>query len=145
MNKLILEILPLIQKSAKKLTANTDTQNELTQYTVVELYKYETKLTSDPHVKIGALIHTIMRNEYVRLKNRHIIDEKQDQEYIEHVELLEEFKKHLTYHDNLWIRAYCECEGSYSEIERIKGVTRKMASARIKLIIEKCKQLKHLI
>jgi hypothetical protein len=65
--------------------------------------------------------------------------------YEPYIDYLVEIRKHLTPTENAWIRAYIECNGSYIEIQRRKGIDREMAADRIKYIIEKCKTLKHIL
>jgi len=146
LNNLILEILPHIQSVAKGVTKNTDQQNELVQYTVIECYKYEPKIRLYHENKcIVGWIYFVQKREYVRMKKANIIGETKDIEDTEYSDKLEELKPFLSETERLWIRAYIECDGNYSTIEEKKGITRQMASERIKSIIEKCKTLKHIL
>jgi len=143
---LILEILPMIEAQAKHLAKNTDLQNELRQYTILECYKYESKIRI-LHESGGlrSWIYTVMKHEKVRQERSEPSDTEVKDVYEPYIDELEELKKYLTPTERLWLRAYVECNGNYSEIQRRKGIDREWARDRIKYIIEKCKTLKHIL
>jgi len=143
---LILEILPMIEAQAKHLAKNTDLQNELRQYTILECYKYESKIrTLHESGGLRSWIYTVMKHEKVRQERSEPSDSEVQDIYEPYFDYLVEIRKHLTPTENAWIRAYIECNGSYIEIQRRKGIDREMAADRIKYIIEKCKTLKHIL
>jgi hypothetical protein len=128
------------------LTRNTDQQNELTQFIVLKCYDYESTVKRlDIEKKLEAWIYTVGRNEYLVMKKRTIFDIPKDIADVVYSDKLEELKPFLTDMDRLWIRAYVECNGKYSEIQKKKKIHQETASERIKSIIEKCKTLKHIL
>jgi len=143
LNKLILEILPLIEATAKRVTPITDQQNELRQYTVIECYKYEdTVKRIHSEGKIAGWLYQVIKREYVRQKKGNTIDVIREIEDVIYEDKLEELKPLLTHVERLWLRSYIEFDGKFSEFKK-KKIHRVTASLRIKQIIEKCKQLKH--
>lgn len=146
MNKLILEILPDIQDTAKKISRNTDQQNDLTQFIVLECYKYEDivkRLYQEKRLKTW--LYTATRREYLKMRKGEPTNALKDIPDETYVDLLEEFKPYLTQADKAWIRVYIECGGKFAEIQRVKKIHQETASERIKYLIEKCKKLKSIL
>jgi DNA-directed RNA polymerase specialized sigma24 family protein len=148
LNKLILEILPQIEIATKKVTRDIDQQNELRQFTILKCYEYQElvkRLFVENNIK--KWIYIVVKNEYIRMTKHQPREafrcEVVDDEYLEFD--LDRFKPHLTFAEQMWIRAYKECGGKYSEIEKRKGITEKVVRLRILAIIEKCKRLKHIL
>ncbi len=146
MNNLIIEILPLIELTARKLTGRKDDQNELVQSVVLKCYEYsETVKRLHSEGKVGRWVYVVMRNDLLKMKMQEPIEIYSEIEDIVYSDKLEELKPLLTEIERMWIRAYIECDGSYTQIEIKKNISRQHASERIKSIIEKCKQLKRIL
>lgn len=143
MNKLILEILPEIEATAKKIGRNVDQQNEIRQYTILRCYDYpDTVKRLHAEGKLGGWIYVTAYNCMLVMAGNQVREHKKDIADSNYEDLLEDFKPYLTEADKAWIRVYIECGGKYIEIERVKNIHHETASDRIKLIIEKCKKLK---
>lgn len=147
MNKLILEILPKIEVTARKVTRITDQQNELRQFTIVKCYEYEDVVKRlHKENKLDGWLYRVVRNEFLLMLKNEPTENKTDAPDEECFEFdLEKFKPYLTYAEQMWIKAYKECGGKYAEIERQKNITKKVCRLRILAIIEKCKQLKRIL
>ena len=144
MNKLILEILPIINTIAKRTARNFDTQNELIQSTILKCYDNEsTVFRLVEEKKITAWLTTVIWNEYLLILKHEPKDvnpkDKPDEIF---EDLLEQLKIRLTSTERAWIKAYIK-EGSYTSISERTGIHRNYIAERIKFIIEKCKTLKH--
>ncbi len=142
MNKLILEILPDIQETAKKISRVADQQNELTQYVILECYRYEEvvkRLHNEKRLKTW--IYTAIKREHVRMKKNIPTDQIKDAPDEPYEDLLAEFSPFLSSIEREWLKRYIQ-EGSYKNLERRTKIQRKYISQRIKTITEKCKKLK---
>lgn len=143
MNNLILEILPDIQETAKKISRIADQQNELTQFAVMQCYRYEelvTRLHSEGNLK--RWLYRIIKNEYVVLCKNSPVSVRFEAENEDYLEPLQDFIPYLSDVERAWIRLYIEAEGNYREMERLKDIHHTTCSSRMKLIIEKCRILK---
>lgn len=146
MNNLILEILPDIEKIAKKVGRLPDDQNDLVQYTVLECYKYaEIVQRLHREKRLNAWIYSTVKREYMKMVKRPVLEMTTEIADVVYSDNLEELKQYLPEIDRLWIRAYIECDGKYIEIQRRKGIHQETASERMKSIIEKCKKLKSIL
>lgn len=146
MNKLILKILPQIEKSAASLTRNPDLRNEIIQATILKCYDYQhiVKEIEDPKKLNGwiyQVAYSICMTELSKTPLNLTID-IQDTTYIDK---LEELKPFLTSSEQSWLKAYVNCKGNMSKIERLYGINRKLAKREINKIIEKCKRLKDIL
>lgn len=79
MNKLILEILPKIEVTTRKVTRITDQQNELRQFTIIKCYEYEDVVKRlHKENKLDGWLWAVVKNEYLRIckeaKNRVALD-----------------------------------------------------------------------
>jgi len=147
LNKLILEILPKIEVTARKVTRITDQQNELRQFTIIKCYEYEDVVKRlHKENKLDGWLYRVVRNEFLLMLKNEPTENKTDAPDEEYFEFdLEKFKPYLTYAEQMWIKAYKECGGKYAEIERQKNITKKVCRLRILAIIEKCKRLKRIL
>lgn len=144
MNKLILEILPLIEKITKEVSRKTDQQNELRQICILKCYDYE-ELVKRLHKekKLSGWLYCVVRSAYFDLIEDQAIDSTHLKEVsdVEYSDELAEIMSLLNQSERIWLLAYIK-DGNYSNIHKRTGIQAAYVSERIKCVIEKCKLLK---
>ena len=150
MNKLIIEILPYIERVANHTTQDYTQRKEIHQELVLKCYDNKEKVAALStegtilnwlYIVARNIKADLYRNNSVLPLEMDVAQEPESLSDIDNIKTLDEMLSELTPVERIWIAEYIDCGFNIAELHRRTTISRRHATRRIKYILERWKQL----